>query len=458
MTKSHRLRVLAAFGPALLAAGAVAASASSAFAATATAKSDGAALFTTDGGVAPQFLAGAQTVPHFTFDYTDPSNHVTYPITMVGTDPRQGGTTTVHTVIIPFQMNFVGAGQDTSILNDLGYAGFRATATTRTFDGSSKVAQTLASPAFSDNTYPSDLGGDTGQLGDVYMRAQFNKIGTNYHVKLVNDAVLPTQVIDVPVDEGIAYVRPVPAWRVANGLQSTPDYTGVADVNWFSTRVKNAISALHVSPDTLPIILTDNVLLYIGPNNYANCCILGYHGAGSAMPNSHGAGSVHGQGSQAVQTYAYAAYTTPGTYSGYETDYTGTRTTPRPTRGLADIHALSHEISEWLDDPFTNNAVQPWIVASAPQYGCTGVLEVGDPVVGVWFGLPGNNTATNSASQKMWHPEDEVFAQWFGRGGVEPVLGSSWDGRFTFMGPRTTSILVAGQPIYSAFSVYAQHC
>jgi len=290
LTKSHRLRVLAAFGPALLAAGAVAASASSAFAATATAKSDGAALFTTDGGVAPQFLAGAQTVPHFTFDYTDPSNHVTYPITMVGTDPRQGGTTTVHTVIIPFQMNFVGAGQDTSILNDLGYAGFRATATTRTFDGSSKVAQTLASPAFSDNTYPSDLGGDTGQLGDVYMRAQFNKIGTNYHVKLVNDAVLPTQVIDVPVDEGIAYVRPVPAWRVANGLQSTPDYTGVADVNWFSTRVKNAISALHVSPDTLPIILTDNVLLYIGPNNYANCCILGYHGAGSAMPNSHGAG------------------------------------------------------------------------------------------------------------------------------------------------------------------------
>jgi len=445
--------VLAAFGPAILTAAGVFASvsASSAFAATATAKSEGEALFATDGSVAPQFLAGATTVPHFTFNYTDPTNGVTYPITMVGNDPRQGGTATLHTVIIPFQMNFVGAGQDTSILNDIGYAGFRATATTHSFDGSSKVAQTLASPAFSDYTYPTDLGGDTGQLGDVYMRAQFNKIGTNYHVKLVNDAVLPTQVINVPVDEGIAYVRPVPAWRVANGLQSTPDYTGVADVNWFSTRVKNAISDLHVSPDTLPIILTDNVLLYIGPNNYVNCCILGYHGAGSAMPNSHGSGSVHGQGGQGVQTYAYAAYTTPGTYSGYETDYTGVRTSPRPTRGLADIHALSHELSEWLDDPFTNNAVQPWKVSSAPQYGCTTVLEVGDPVVGLWFGLPGNTTATDSNSQKMWHPEDEVFAQWFGRGGVEPVLGSSWDGRFTFDGPRTTALV-------PAFSTWAHNC
>jgi hypothetical protein len=453
LTKSHRLRVLAAFGPAILTAAGVFASvsASSAFAATATAKSEGEALFATDGSVAPQFLAGATTVPHFTFNYTDPTNGVTYPITMVGNDPRQGGTATLHTVIIPFQMNFVGAGQDTSILNDIGYAGFRATATTHSFDGSSKVAQTLASPAFSDYTYPTDLGGDTGQLGDVYMRAQFNKIGTNYHVKLVNDAVLPTQVINVPVDEGIAYVRPVPAWRVANGLQSTPDYTGVADVNWFSTRVKNAISDLHVSPDTLPIILTDNVLLYIGPNNYVNCCILGYHGAGSAMPNSHGSGSVHGQGGQGVQTYAYAAYTTPGTYSGYETDYTGVRTSPRPTRGLADIHALSHELSEWLDDPFTNNAVQPWKVSSAPQYGCTTVLEVGDPVVGLWFGLPGNTTATDSNSQKMWHPEDEVFAQWFGRGGVEPVLGSSWDGRFTFDGPRTTALV-------PAFSTWAHNC
>jgi len=110
-------------------------------------------------------------------------------------------------------------------------------------------------------------------------------------------------------------------------------------------------------------------------------------------------------------------------------------------------------MAEWLDDPYTNNVVQPWKVASAPQYGCTRVLEVGDPVVGIWFGLNGNNLDTRNSG--LWHPEDEVFAQWFARGGIEPVVGPTWDGRMTFMGPRTTSI---NPDLYSGFSGYAHNC
>jgi hypothetical protein len=75
----------------------------------------------------------------------DPTNNVTYPITMVGSDPRSGGSTTVHTVIVPLKMNFVAGGQDTSALNDLGYAGFRATPLNHTFDGSTQVSDVLAS-------------------------------------------------------------------------------------------------------------------------------------------------------------------------------------------------------------------------------------------------------------------------------------------------------------------------
>ena len=459
MTKSHRLRVLAAFGPALLAAGAVAGSASSAFASTPTAQPEGQALFTTQGSVAPQFLAGATTIPHWTFQYTDPTNGMTYPITMVGTDPRQGGSTTIHTVIIPLKMNFVAAGQDPSSLVGQGYAAFQPQFVNHTFDGTSKLAQTEASPVFKDTVYPTDLGGDTGQLGDVYMRAQFNKRASDYHVKL-DYMVAPTQTLDVPATKGIAYERPVSEWRRTNGYPANPDYTGLADINWFSTQLQSLMGSLQISPTTVPIFLTDNVLLYFPHTSigYTNCCVLGYHGA--SMPVGHGTGTINGQGKQGVQTFMYTAYVTPGTYSGFLSDYTGSRSVPAPTRGLSDIHALSHEVSEFLDDPFTNNAVQPWIVASAPQYGCTGVLEVGDPVVGVWFPLSGNNLDARNSG--MWHPEDEVFAQWFGRGGVEPVLGSSWDGRFTFMGPRTTSILVLVKgvltAIYAAFSVYAQHC
>ena len=456
LTKSRRLRLLAGLGPALVAAWAIGTSGAPAFAATPTAQSEGQPLYTTDGTAVPATaLANARTIPHFTFSFTDPNNGITYPITMVGTDPRTNPTTTtVHTEIIPLKMNFVAANQDLSILYDQGYVGFRPTAYNHTFDGSSKVDATLASPMFTNGVTPSDMGGENTQLGDAFMRAQFNKIGSNYHVLLANDSVYPTVTLNVPANQGIAYIRPVPRWRLDHGLQTTPDYTGLANVSWFSAQLQNLMKSLQIDSTTVPIFLTDNVLLYQGEGNYLNCCILGYHGSGAEMPNSHGTGSINTGGQAKVQTYMFAAYTTPGTYSRYESDYLGPRTNPAPTRGLADIHGLSHEVSEWLDDPFTNNAVTPWLTPTAPQYGCTRLLEVGDPVVGVWFPMSGNTFATDPNSHGLWHPEDEVFAQWYGRGGVEPVMGSSWDGRLTFMGPRTTGI---GGP-FAAFSTYATGC
>jgi hypothetical protein len=435
-----------------------AAAGSSAFAAGGQAKPDVTPKFTTEGGVAAQFLPNALTIPHWTFQYTDPTNGATYPITMVGSDPRSGGSTDVHTVIVPLKLNFVAGNQPVAQLNDLGYAGFTAPALDHTFDGGRRVADVLSSPMFVGKTLDADLGGDTGQIGDTFMRAQWDRIGTGYHVRLVNDAVLPTQVIDVPQDKGLAYQRPVGAWRTAHGIP-TDTITGVADASWFSQRLQNLLNSLHLSPTTTPIFLTDNVLLYQGHDNYLNCCILGYHGAG--MPIGNGSGSANGNGKQPVQTFIYSAWATPGTYSGFLSDYTGARSAPGPTRGLADIHALSHEVAEWLDDPFVNNAVQPWLTPTAPQYGCTGVLETGDPVVGVWFGIDGNPAGAADGYQYygQYHPEDEVFAQWFGRGGVEQPapagIGlSSWDGRLTFMGPRTTS-LGGG---FAGFASYAQGC
>jgi hypothetical protein len=388
------------------------------------------ARFLTEGGATPTY--GARTIPHWSFNYTDPTNGQTYPITMVGSDPRRGGSTTVKTEIIPVSADFVAANQDMSSIDQL--YGIHATPLNWTADptaGSpSDVDKTLASPIYQSNTYPGDLGGDTGQYGDVVMRAQFNKIGSSYHVNLQNTAVLPLQHVSVPASQGVAYTRAAGA------------VAGIAEYNWFSTKVQQLISSLHIDATTVPIILTHNVLLFQGHDNYTNCCVLGYHGA--AMPLGHGAGQTNGQGNNPVQTFIFAAYTTPGTYSGFYP-------TTLPTRGISDIHALSHEVAEWLDDPYVNNAVQPWLTPTAPQYGCTGVLETGDPVVGVWFGLTGNpDPATNG----LWHPEDEVFANWFARNGTTPLNLGSFDGRYTFMGSRTTSI----SPAYAGFGTVAQGC
>ena len=164
--------------------------------------------FTTAGSVDPQFLTNARTIPHFTFQYKDPQTGVTYPITMVGADPRDSNATTVvRTVIVPLKINFVAAGQDTSVLDDLYYPGFHATPLTQSFDGTTRVADVLESPIFSTFPYASDLGGGSGQYGDQFMRAQFGKIGTGYHVTLQNVQTFPTQVIDVPASKGIAYNR-----------------------------------------------------------------------------------------------------------------------------------------------------------------------------------------------------------------------------------------------------------
>jgi hypothetical protein len=414
-------------------------------------KADVAARFAHEGGVAPDFLARARTIPHWTFQYTDPTNGVTYPITMAGRDPRAGNTTTsIHTVVIPLRMNFVAGNQDTSAFDDAGFAGYRAIPLNHTFDGATRAHDVLDSPVFSTGfATPPDMGGDTAQVGDAFVRAQWSKLSTGYHLRLVNDTVLPAQTIDVPATKGLAYQRPVGAWRELHGYGATDTVTGFAEYAWFSNRVKNLINSLHISSTTVPIVLTDNVLLYEGHDAYRNCCVLGYHGAA--------VGASNGMGTQPVQTYIFSAWSTPGSYAGFLADYTNpNRQAPDPTRGVADIHSLTHELSELLDDPFVNNVVQPWHAVTAPQYGCSDLLETGDPVVGVWFPYDGNTAQAppGTTYYGQYHPQDEAFPQWFGRGGIEPVLGGSWDRRLTFMGPRTIAIGGA----WAAFGSYAHGC
>src|SRR3569833_2067007 len=81
--------------------------------------------FTEDGGVTP--LADAKTVEHWGGSFTDPTNGVTYPFTMVGKAPSTNGSSATPTAIIPVHVVFDANG---------GYA----------LDGTSKVAAGGAAP------------------------------------------------------------------------------------------------------------------------------------------------------------------------------------------------------------------------------------------------------------------------------------------------------------------------
>jgi hypothetical protein len=189
----------------------------------------------------------------------------------------------------------------------------------------------------------------------------------------------------------------------------------------------------HADAHRLPIYTTNNILLTVG----TGCCVIGFHGAG-LVPGSSNAvnGSGHGNGSQQVQTYAWATYLQPGIYA-------------RPNGGtdwaVQDIHPLSHEISEWADDPFVNNFVQPWVTPTAPQYGCTTAMETGDPVVGIGFAKgvntyeQGPNPFGSQSADGYYHPEDEALLPWFMRTSPnnisEPTQSPSANvGRYTLMG------------------------
>jgi hypothetical protein len=367
----------------------------------------------TVGGAKPQ--PTERTVAHWFGTALNPVDGVTYGFNMVGADPSLETSTTITADIIP--LNVVVGGQ--------------------TFSGSDVVQPTLASPLFTSNDYSStpfvtnSLDGKTNhsfttggalssrntsnQLEDATMRSQFNKQGTNYHV-LLSPVVHDPITIVVPGDNGtlIQTGRGVVAGDVA--------------VKWWSTRIQNLDNSLgYVDPTHLPIYLTNNVMLYSGTNPL-NCCIIGFHGASEVV--GKGTGSTHGNGNQVVQTFAWASYVTPGFFG------------PVSAWALQDIHALSHEVSEWADDPFINNTVLPWLTPTAPQYGCTGVMETGDPVVAIGF-AKGTNTfeqgPTPNGTQVAdgyYHPEDEVFMPWFMRlsPSTSQAVQTGTGGRYTLMG------------------------
>jgi hypothetical protein len=331
---------------------------------------------------------------------------------MVGADPNSCSgsacSTTIQADIQPINVNIDGLS----------------------FNGSDVVTPTLASPVFANNSYASTSaatnsafhegpGGalsqnDTTptQLEDATMRAQFNQTGSSGYHLLLNPTVLPPITVNIPIHQGTL-------------LQSG---RGVIfadiDIGWWSSFINNLES--QADPTHLPIYLTNNVMLYEG-NNAFNCCVIGFHGAKARSSN--------GNGEQKVQTFAWASWVRPGLFS---------RANGGLDWALQDIHALSHEIAEWGDDPFVNNSVNPWVTPTAPQYGCSGLLETGDPVVAIGFSMGtntfdqgGNPNGTQSADG-TYHPEDETFAPWFYRQApslAEPTQSPSVNvGRYTLMG------------------------
>jgi hypothetical protein len=220
----------------------------------------------------------------------------------------------------------------------------------------------------------------TTQYVDAFQRANFwNFVSTtapNYHVRLSPIQTKPLQTINVG---GSGSTQAGPCARI-----------GKVDINFFDNVAMNLLTTLAIPANTLPLFLSYNTFETIG----GGCCVLGYHSTNNA----------------GTQAYAVGAYSDPGIFN---------------AQGIRDIHALSHEIGEWMDDPLipSQNIVPAWGHVGQVS-GCQNNLEVGDPVTGSAF-----TVTTGGLFPFTYHPEDLVFLPWFAR--ISP--STSVNGWYTFL-------------------------
>jgi len=300
----------------------------------------------------------------------------TFKFTMVGTNPAAGSaTTSIPVVIVPIRLKFANGTVLSPVANACG-------------DTQTPVARTMNSPIFKNMTFkPGGTNVGTTQYIDAFQRANFwhtvSVSAPNYHVLLGPVTVKAVQTITVPAASGATAAGPCAK-------------IGEVNINFFDSKAQGLITSLAIPATSLPLFVDYNSFLFSGTPS--NCCILGYHSANSAN-----------------HTYAFAAYSDPGIFG-----------VP-----IQDIHALSHEIGEWLDDPFGNNLTPPWGHVGQVS-GCQNNLEVGDPVTGKAF--------TAILNGFTYHPEDLVFLSWF----ALQKPSTAVNGQYTFL--KTFTVVAAKCP------------
>jgi hypothetical protein len=323
---------------------------------------------------------GAASLPLWTFNVEASRDQNDYTGVMVGTSPfTNPASTTVPTHVVPVIIvtNTVGV----SFNSTTGIIGTAPGITT--FDPTARDNSCLAkpnnipvkllkeSPIFSPALF--DFGGTivgTTIYSDAFQRGNFWQVlgdnGDDYHV-LLNPIFHGAIVINVPAQ--FSTTLPAADFPACGPM-------GIVDINWFDTYITtNVLPALKaVNPSNFPLFMLYNVVLASPVTNLNTCCVLGYHGA-TGFP---------------IQTYSPADFDTTGLFG----------------QGTEDTAVLSHEVDEWMNDPFGNNRTPRW-GHTGQVSGCQGNLEVGDPLSGTDappIVMPNGYT---------YHLQELAFFSWF---------------------------------------------
>ncbi|HEY1528278.1 MAG TPA: hypothetical protein VGH51_18780 [Candidatus Angelobacter sp.] len=315
--------------------------------------------------------------------------------TMVGNDPKLGGTTVYPGLILETSWQLLNA--DGSVFMNVPFAPFE------------KVF--LESPNFEPLTYRS---GRNIEFGDAVHRAQFfNSMKNNWHTLII------PQVVDKVTIQVPRFVNV----RLSNGtiVQARSYFTGTAADGstfvemlsplfnlFFDNTEVNEINLGNFRTNAMNMSLYPNTFLFNlnqnNPNIPGGCCVLGFH---TYFANFDGLFPQQRFVSQ------FASWISPGLFGA----------------GFQDVTALSHELAETFANPFVSNPAPNWQFPGEPATAavCQNNLEEGDPIE-----VLANATTPIEVKEKgfdfIYHPQNIPLLQWFEMG----TGSSAIDGAFSF--------------------------
>jgi hypothetical protein len=344
-------------------------------------------------------IAGLDTAATFDgafFPQAGPSsaNIRLFRFTMLGNDPRIGGTTVFPTNIDEVSLQLLNA--DGSVFMVVPFAPFE------------KV--TLESPNFEPLDYRSGRG---IEFGDAVHRAQFfHSMGRDWHTLLI-PKVVNKVTITVPRFVNV---------QLSNGtvIQARSYFTGTAADGstfvlmlnllfnfFFDNEVVNQINLGNFTTNAMNMTMFPNTYLFslnqTDPNRPGGCCVLGFHTYFENAPTVP----------QSRWITQYVSWISPGIFGG----------------GFQDVTALTHELAETFGDPFVDNATPSWQFPGEPPTAkvCQGNLEEGDPIE-VLANATTPITVKEGNFQFTYHPQNIPLLQWFEMGPTSDAI----DGAFSF--------------------------
>ena len=334
------------------------------------------------------------------------SENGNFRFTMIGNDPRVGGTTVLPANIDEVSLQLLNA--DGSVFKTVSYAPFEQA--------------TLNSPNFVPLDYRS---GHNIEYADAVQRAEFyHTMKNNWHTVLFPQVVNRVTVavpynVNIQLDNGdIVKARSYFTGTASDGNTYVLMLSPLFNVLW-DNEVVNEINLGNFTTNSINATLFPNTFLFdlntSNPNAPGNCCAGGFHTyflEGDVFP-------------QPRWITEFASWVSPGLLGA----------------GVQDAIALSHETNEAFDDPFLDNATPNWQFPGQPANStfCQANLEDGDPIEGL-----ANSTSAIPVKQGgktiVYHPQNIVLYQWFEMGATSSAI----DGAFSF--PNETVLPTSAVP------------